>query len=50
MKTPETMTRAELIAYATALQGMIASLQKQLTKALEAVVQERQRFDTRKSA
>jgi hypothetical protein len=37
MKTPETMTRQELIAYAQALQSMIGNLQKQLTKALEAV-------------
>lgn len=37
MKSPETMTRAELIAYAHDLKRMVAGLQKQLTKALEAV-------------
>ena len=37
MKTPETMTRAELIAYAGDLKKMIGGLQTQLTKALEAV-------------
>jgi hypothetical protein len=44
------MTRAEFVEYVKHPKGMIAGLQKQLTKALEAVVQERQRFDTRKSA
>ena len=41
MKTPETMTRAELVAYCRDLKQMIHGLQVQLTKALEAVVDTR---------
>jgi len=37
MKTPETMTREELVAYSHHLKNMIRGLQAQLTKALEAV-------------
>lgn len=41
MKTPETMSRAELVAYANDLKRMIRGLQVQLTKALEVVAEAR---------
>ncbi len=43
MKTPETMTRDELVEYANHLKKMIHGLQVQLTKALEVVAEERSR-------
>jgi len=41
MKTPESMTRGELLEYVSSLKKMIHTLQVTLTKALEAVAEER---------
>ncbi len=43
MKTPENMTRDELVKYANDLKCMIRNLQSQLSKALEAMVEERKK-------
>jgi hypothetical protein len=40
MKTPETMTRAELVEYVKHPKGMIAVLQK-MNRAFEAMVRDR---------
>jgi hypothetical protein len=39
MKTLETMTREELLEYCGHLKRMISNLQKQLTKALDTIVE-----------